>query len=214
MKLFYDAWYRFGNPPWVGGPRSELVELVSSGRLTPGRALDLGCGEGDNAIFLAQHGFTVTALDFAPSAIAKARRKARTAGVEVEFVVDDLTDLRHVNGQFDLLVDYGTLDDLGGQDRDAYIREVLPLAAPESQFLLWCFEWSLRRWERIVTSILPFGNLALAPGEAERRFGRFFEIERVAAESDLPTWPRGWAAYLMRRRIGSATDVDASGTSA
>ncbi|MEP7041352.1 MAG: class I SAM-dependent methyltransferase [Chloroflexota bacterium] len=214
MKLFYDAWYRFGNPPWVGGPRSELVELVSSGRLTPGRALDLGCGEGDNAIFLAQHGFTVTALDFAPSAIAKARRKARTAGAEVEFLVDDLTELRHVNGQFDLLVDYGTLDDLGGRHRDAYIREVLPLAAPESQFLLWCFEWDLRRWERIVTSILPFGNLALAPGEAERRFGRFFEVERVAAESDLPTWPRGWAAYLMRRKIGSAANVDASGTSA
>jgi len=79
--------------------------------------------------------------------------------------------------------------------------------------MLWCFEWGLRRWERIVTSILPFGNLALALGEAERRFGRLFEIERVAAESDLPTWPRGWAAYLMRRRIGSA-DVDVSGTSA
>ncbi|MEO6578635.1 MAG: methyltransferase domain-containing protein [Candidatus Limnocylindria bacterium] len=130
MKLFYDAWYRFGSPPWVGGPRSELVELVSSGRLTPGRALDLGCGEGDNAIFLAQHGFTLTALDFAPSAIATARRKARTAGVTLDLLVDDLTDLRHVNGQFDLLVDYGTLDDLGGRDRDAYIREVLPLAAP------------------------------------------------------------------------------------
>jgi 2-polyprenyl-3-methyl-5-hydroxy-6-metoxy-1,4-benzoquinol methylase len=107
MKTFYDLWYRFGDPPWTGAPRSELVELVTSGRLRPGRAIDLGCGEGDNAIFLAQHGFEVTALDFAPSAIAKARRKAAAAGVQVDFVIDDLTRLRNVRGEFDLLVDYG-----------------------------------------------------------------------------------------------------------
>ena len=47
MKLFYDLWYRFGTPPWVGQARSELVELVKSGVLQPSRAIDLGCGEGD-----------------------------------------------------------------------------------------------------------------------------------------------------------------------
>ncbi len=119
MKLMYDLWYRFGTPPWVMGPRPELVRLVADGTLTRGRALDLGCGTGDNAIYLAQHGFTVAALDYAPSAIAKARRKAAKAGVAVEFVVDDLTGLRSVRGQFDLLVDYGTLDDLGATQRDA-----------------------------------------------------------------------------------------------
>jgi hypothetical protein len=45
MKLFYNAWYRFGKPPWVGEARSELVALVTDGTLAPGRALDLGCGE-------------------------------------------------------------------------------------------------------------------------------------------------------------------------
>ena len=84
MKLFYDAWYRLGTPPWVGSARPELVELVESGRLRPGRAIDLGCGEGDNAIFLAQHGFEVTALDYAPSAIAKARRKAISSTREIK----------------------------------------------------------------------------------------------------------------------------------
>jgi SAM-dependent methyltransferase len=60
MRLGYDVWYRFGTPPWVGDARSELVELVGSGVLAPGRAIDLGCGVGDNAIFLARHGFEVT----------------------------------------------------------------------------------------------------------------------------------------------------------
>jgi ubiquinone/menaquinone biosynthesis C-methylase UbiE len=65
MKAFYDLWYRFGTPPWVGNARSTLVEMVQTGALLPGRAIDLGCGEGDNAIFLAEHGFQVTAVDFA-----------------------------------------------------------------------------------------------------------------------------------------------------
>lgn len=200
MRAFYDAWYRWGTPPWVGGPREELVKLVSDGRLTPGRAIDLGCGEGDNAIFLARHGFSVTGLDFAPAAIAKARRKASSAGVEVDFRVADLTRLTGVGGPFDLLVDYGTLDDLTSLQRDAYIRHVLPLAGPASRFLLWCFEWDLRFGERLLTSIMPFGKLALAPGEVELRFGQDFEIESIAAEHNLRGWPRGWAAYLMHHR--------------
>ena len=200
MKFMYDAWYRWGTPPWVGGPREELVRLVTNKTLTPGRAIDLGCGEGDNAIFLAQHGFTVTAVDFAQSAVAKAREKARLARAEVDFIVDDLTHLRNDVGVFDLLVDFGTLDDLGHRQRDQYVSQVLPLARPGAHFLLWCFEWELGRLERLLTSVLPVGKLALAPGEAERRFGKYFEIDRVAGETDLAGWPKGWAAYLMTRR--------------
>ena len=84
--------------------------MVQTGDLLPGRAIDLGCGEGDNAIFLAEHGFQVTAVDFAPSAIKGA--KASDAGVDVDFVIDDITTLATVSGTFDIVVDYGTFDDL------------------------------------------------------------------------------------------------------
>lgn len=199
MKLAYDLWYRHGTPPWVGGPRPELVRLVTDDTLTPGSAIDLGCGVGDNAIFLAQHGFTVTGVDFADAAIARANAKARDAGVAVSFIRDDLTRLRHVRGPFDLLVDYGTLDDLDSRGRDAYLREVVALTRPGTRFLLWCFEWTLAPWERATTAILPFGGLALAPGEVAARFGHQFEITHIAGEQDLRGWPRGWAAYLMTR---------------
>jgi SAM-dependent methyltransferase len=204
MKAFYDAWYRLGNPPWIGGPRSELVRLVEDGTLQPGRALDLGCGVGDNAIFLARNGFDVTAVDFAPSAIARARAKARAAGVVVDFQVDDVTRLRRVRGKFDLLVDFGTFDDLGPTARDAYVEQVARLADPRSQFLLWAFEWRLSRRERLVTRLLPFGGLALAPGEAEARLGPWFAIEKVAGGQNPVGWPRGWSAYLMERRPARA----------
>jgi SAM-dependent methyltransferase len=194
MKLFYELGYRFFRMPWEAGPREALVDLVESGRIAPCRAIDLGCGTGSNAIFLAQHGFDVTGIDFAAPAIEKARRRADAAGVSVRFVVDDLTDLRKVTGPFDLLVDYGALDDLRPLDRDLYVRNVLPLARPGSRYLLWCFEWSTRWWERL------FFAMALEPGEAERRFGVHFEIERIAGKAGSSGWPRGFAAYLMTRK--------------
>jgi cyclopropane fatty-acyl-phospholipid synthase-like methyltransferase len=200
MKAFYDLWYRFGTPPWVGNPRSELVEMVQTGDLLPGRAIDLGCGEGDNAIFLAEHGFQVTAVDFAPSAIAKALAKASDAGVDVDFMIDDITTLATVSGTFDILVDYGTFDDLSTRQRAAYVDRVRSLAKPGTKFLLWCFEWQLRTWERLTSAILPFGNIALQPGEVERWFTSSFDIKQVAGETGLKTWPRGWAAYLMTYR--------------
>jgi hypothetical protein len=51
----------------------------------------------------------------------------------------------------------------------------------------------------MATAILPLGNLALRPGEAQRRFANAFHIEQVAAQTGLASWPRGWATYLMTR---------------
>ncbi len=68
--------------------------------------------------------------------------------------------LRGRSGPFDLLVDYGTLDDLDDSGRDAYVHEVVALTRPGTRFLLWCFEWTLAPWERAATAILP----CLGPG--------------------------------------------------
>jgi len=80
------------------------VGLVEDGALTPCRAVDLGCGTGANAIFLAQHGFEVTGVDFATAGIEKASRAAADAGLSVNFVVDDRTDLQRTRGPFDFLL--------------------------------------------------------------------------------------------------------------
>jgi cyclopropane fatty-acyl-phospholipid synthase-like methyltransferase len=200
MKTFYDILYRYFRAPWDIGPRSELVDLVESGRIKPGRAIDLGSGTASNVIYLARHGFDVLGVDFAPAAVEKGRRMAEQAGVRAEFIADDLTDLRHVIGTFDLLVDYGTLDDLTPHDRDRYLRNVIPLARPGSQFLLFCFEWTPRWWERLLLKISFFGAMALDPGEAEQRFAPHFEIEKIAGKVDFSQWPPGYAVYLMTRK--------------
>ncbi len=196
MKLFYEIIYRYFRAPWDIGARDELVALVEHGRIRPCRAIDLGCGAGANAIYLAQKGFEVTGVDFAESAIEKARERAREAGVDVDFIVDDLTDLRHVSGTFDFLLDYGVFDDLRLHQRESYLQNMLALTHSHSRYLLWGFEYPMRWWERF----LPFYDIPFRAGEIEERFGLYFEIERVAGVLDWSRFPPGYAAYLMTRK--------------
>jgi SAM-dependent methyltransferase len=198
MKLFYNTLYRYFKAPWEIGPRAELVRLVENQTIPPGRAVDLGCGTGANAVYLAQHGFQVTGVDFSEAAIQKARQLADSAGVAVNFVVDDLTHLAWVTGPFDFLLDYGVLDDLGLAQREPYLKNILALTRPGSLYLLWGFEYPLRWWERF----LPFYDLPFAAGEISDRFGPHFSIEKIAGELNWSTWPPGWSAYLMCR-LGS-----------
>jgi len=146
-KAVCELGYRYSRMPYGNGPDKQLVELVESGRTPPCRAIDLGCGAGRNAVFLAQHGFDVTGVDFASAGIAKARQKAEAAGVRVEFTVDDLTNLQRVKGTFDFLTELGALDTFGPKDRDLYVRNVLPLTHRGSRYLLSCWEWSWNWWE-------------------------------------------------------------------
>ena len=199
LKSFgYSVAYRYFRAPWDGGgPRTELVELVESGRIKPCRAIDLGSGTGWNVIFLAQHGFEAMGVDFAAGAIELGQSRAEAAGVTATFVEDDLTNLQHVTSVFDLLVDYGTFDDLSIKERDLYMKNILPLTHPGSLFLLFCFEWPPRWWERPF-----FDHMALKPGAVEHRFSEYFEIEHIAGTSkpDFSKWPPGHATYLMTRK--------------
>lgn len=196
MKWFYEIVYRHFRAPWDIGPREELVTLVECGRIKPCRAIDLGCGTASNCVFLAQKGFEVTGVDFAQTAIELGHKRAAEAGVKVNFVRDDLTDLRLISGIFDFLLDYGVLDDLRLHQREPYLRNILPLTHSGSQYLLWGFEFPIRWWEKFV----PFYDVPFFPGEIEQRFGQYFEIERIAGKIDNSKWPPGYAVYLMARK--------------
>ena len=80
MKAFYEIVYSRFRAPWDIGPRRELVELVESGRIKPCKAIDLGSGTASNCIFLAQHGFQVTGVDFASAAVDLGKSARRRRG--------------------------------------------------------------------------------------------------------------------------------------
>ncbi len=200
MKFLYNILYRYFRAPWDLGARKELVSFVTSGKIKPCKVIDLGSGTASNCIFLAEHGFDVTGIDYSPGAIQKGRNLARESGVQVNFVVDDLTNLKHIKESFDFLVDYGTFDDLNAIDRILYIKNILPLTRKGTKFLFWCFEWPLRWWERIMMRIKIFGALSLEPGEVSLRFGKFFDIKRIKVEKyNFGIIPRV-VTYLMTRK--------------
>ena len=91
---FWDARYAESDQIWSGRPNAALVEAV--GDLAPGRALDLGCGEGGDTVWLAEHGWEVNGVDVASGAVARGRAAADARGVgdRVRFVVGDLATWR------------------------------------------------------------------------------------------------------------------------
>lgn len=87
---------------WTAEPNRSLVSEVDG--MPPGQALDLGCGEGRNAVWLSRQGWTVTAVDFSGVALDKARRLAEREGVSVRWVLADLRTYQADEGAFDLAV--------------------------------------------------------------------------------------------------------------
>ena len=140
----------------------------------------------------------MTGVDYTPAALDMGRLRAQEAGVEVKFIEDDLTNLQHVNGTFDLLVDYGCLHSIRPKDRPLYVKSALSLTHLGSFFLLVSFERSPRGWEHQFVDRVGLA-MPLEPCEAERRFRRFFEIDRfVEVTHDSKPLP-GMSGYLMTR---------------
>jgi methyl halide transferase len=101
--------YVDADTPWDSGiPSEELTRFVDAGLVKPCRALELGCGTGTNAIFLAQRGFQVTAVDISETAINKAKEKAEKAGVSIELIRADVTDFSAAGKPFKFVFDRGT----------------------------------------------------------------------------------------------------------
>ena len=98
----WDDRYRDQPLVWSAGPNQFVAERAAT--LPAGRALDVACGEGRNALWLAERGWDVVGTDFSPVAIGKARQIAAERGVTVDFRVADVADLGSTDGPFDLVV--------------------------------------------------------------------------------------------------------------
>ena len=136
-SLFYRLAYRLGRPRWdTDQPRPELKEVLE-GR-PAGRALDLGCGTGTDARYLAEQGWEVVGVDFVPQAIDTAKARVLNTGSPVRFVVGDVTNLRGVgiDGPFDLLVDVGCYHAIPDGLREAYAAGVAGVARSGADFYL------------------------------------------------------------------------------
>src|SRR5438445_10617136 len=112
----FEAAY-LGTPPWdIGRSQPAIMRLAETGQIT-GLVLDIGCGTGENVLYLAEHGFVAAGIDGAPTAIRKARAKAKRRGLKARFELADALDLGVPEKPIDTLIDSGRVHVLSNEKR-------------------------------------------------------------------------------------------------
>lgn len=128
----WDQRYAEGNLPWDSGvPDGHLQVVVGAYGIEPGKALEVGCGTGTNAIWLARRGFDVTGMDLSSVAIERAEAKAAEAGVDVRFVAGDFLSDPVPGGPYDFVYDRGALHTFDSpKDRARFAERVAEALKP------------------------------------------------------------------------------------
>jgi SAM-dependent methyltransferase len=147
MNVPYKLFYRLGFHPWedlaehppFAEKLSELLDREERGSTPPyGPALDLGCGSGVWGVKLAERGWQVTGIDIVETALQRARERVQEAGVDMQLVQGDATDLEaaDIGSDFRLVLDTGTFHGLSDPQRTAMGREITAVAAADATVLL------------------------------------------------------------------------------
>src|SRR3989304_3930421 len=171
-RLHFELSYILGAAPWDRGVSPpELIAFLDSH--PSGRALDIGCGTGTNALTMAGRGWDVQGIDFSARAIRAARRKARLAGLSVSFDRADISRLAGLCGPFDFALDIGCYHGLSTSQQAEYALDLATLLRPGATFLIYGFTdpepgagWRVRPprsrglGRRFSPSILAWGSMA------------------------------------------------------
>ena len=140
-KDFFDSAYR-QTPPWdIGAPQPDLLALLNDFPPTS-PVLDVGCGTGELALALAQHGLTVLGVDLAEGAIAQARVKAANAAPDVSQRIEfRIADALHpaLLGMFGTVVDSGFFHLFGPVEREHFAHELAAALPPGGRYYLMGF---------------------------------------------------------------------------
>jgi SAM-dependent methyltransferase len=140
----YVLLYRLGLAPWERRDIAQAWRPILDGpdAPAPGRALDVGCGSGRDAVYLAKRGWRVTAVDFVAKALASAKERAAEEGVEVQWVRGDVAELGRLGLEpgYDLLYDFGCIQGLPDAARSGAAAGLTELAAPGATLLVLAFK--------------------------------------------------------------------------
>ncbi len=188
--------YRSGTPPWdIGRPQPAIVRLAERGAIS-GAVLDVGCGTGENALYLAGLGLEVTGVDAAPTAIASAREKAATRGVEAEFLVGDALRLPALGRAFDVAIDTGLFHVFSDEERPRFGRSLHDVLRAGGRYFLLCFS------DRQPGAI---GPRRVTSGEIRSTFATGWRVDAITATRFATHDPAGgdraphaWLAELTR----------------
>ncbi len=191
---FFDNAYG-GTPTWdIGRPQGAIVRLGAAG-LIEGPVLDVGCGTGENSLYVASLGHEVVGVDLARAAIDKARAKAArlSAGAPVEFLVWDALRVGEMGRSFATAIDSGLFHCLAPGQRAPYARGLREALAPGGRAYVLC--WSAR-------NPLGFGPERIRRSDIRAAFRSGWSVEAIDEESLETLMPvnsvHAWLASLRR----------------
>lgn len=191
-----------GQAPWdIPGPQPAFVALEEAGAIR-GSVLDLGCGTGENALYLASRGHEVCGIDVVPVAIERARRKARERGLVADFQVGDALALGSQGRTFDTVIDCGLFHTFSDEDRPRYVESLRQALRPEGTCHILCFSDREPPGE---------GPRRVTQQEIRRTFGAGWDVRDIQASrfetlkyQGAPEFsaggPQAWLATLVRQR--------------
>ena len=148
----FQRQYAEGTAPWdISQPQPEIVALEDTGTFGP-RVLDVGCGTGQTALFLASRGHDVTGVDAIPAAIETAKSRAAEQGLDICFRAADVLEvLPELVGRFHAVTDVGFFHALTDEQRDDFVPKLVAVLAPGGVYVMLCFSdrvpghWGPRR---------------------------------------------------------------------
>jgi len=168
--------------PWVLDKVPDLlIDLIETGKIETCKTIDLGCGFGNYAIYLAKKGFDVTGVDISPEAIKIARERAEKEKVNCNFIVADVLGniTEKIETKFDFAYDWEFLHHVFPEDRERYIKNVYRLLNQSGKYLSVCFNeedqafGSPKKYRKTnIGTILYFSS----EDEVKKLFGRYFKI--------------------------------------
>lgn len=202
---FWDRFYADRTKPipfFVPKADESLAAALDEGLITPGRALDLGCGPGRNALYLASRGFQVDAVDLSPTAIAWAEDRARETEADIRFLCGDAFQLAasDLQGPYDLIVDSGCFHHLPPHRRVSYLNLLESTLAPGGHLHLTCFASGAMGTELPDADLYHdrklHGGLAYTPESLRWIFSDLTEIHLRRMHDEPPESPLFGEAFL------------------
>ena len=185
--------YRNGTPPWdIGRAQPAIIRLAEEGLIT-GDVIDVGCGTGENALYLASRGLAIIGVDAAPTAIAQAQEKARLRSSSATFLVADALALEGPERTFDTAIDCGLFHTFSDADRVRFECSLHRTLRAGARYVLLCFS------EQEPGEL---GPRRVTQPEIRATFATGWTVDSIVAERFAASLPgdgaHAWLAVLTR----------------